>query len=256
MLQGKTDMSGRQTAAPVYEVVSLSKKREKGGVTFELLIRDLVIRQGEFIAIVGPSGCGKSTLLDLFGLVMRPGVNDTFLLSIQKGEFADRWNVPDMDERQLAGIRKKHIGYVLQNGGLLPYLTVAENICLTARLNNMPDMKHNLQELAEYLGISSQLRKKPQELSGGQRQRAAIARALIHRPAIVLADEPTAAVDKPTAMEIRDQFSMLAAKFGVSVLMVTHDESLVRPVVDRMIGFEVEKRTAEHTVSRVVHLPI
>ena len=223
---------------------------------FELEIPRLCIWPGDFVAVVGPSGCGKSTFLDLLGLALKPSRCGVFSMTIGRETMADTWDIGSLDESGLAALRRTHIGYVLQNGGLLPFLSVRENIELTARLNGCRDYGRRTEELAGYLGISDQLGKKPQQLSGGQRQRAAIARSLVHRPAIVLADEPTAAVDRPNAIEIRDQFKKLASQSGTSVLMVTHDEALVRPVVDRMLGFEVEKRTAAHTFSRVVEIPV
>ncbi len=243
---------GKVSSLPIYSISSLVKRREKGGVVFELRIASLKIYGGEFIAIVGPSGCGKSTFLDMLALVMRPDEGSDITVNVkQNGERACCF-LSALGEKELAAIRKRYIGYVLQNGGLLPYLTVAENIALTARLNGQRDIGEKLVQLAGYLNIPNQLVKKPQQLSGGQRQRAAIARALIHQPLIVLADEPTAAVDKPTAIEIRDQFKKLAAQSGVSVLMVTHDESLVRPVVDRIITFDLEKPNPDYTISHVV----
>jgi putative ABC transport system ATP-binding protein len=241
---------------PAFQLTEVGRRHEKGGVVFELEIPRLSIWPGEFVAVVGPSGCGKSTFLDLLGLALKPTRCDVFTLTVRGGIDTDTWDIISLNESGLAALRRTHIGYVLQNGGLLPFLSVRENIELTARLNGCRDYRERTEELATYLGIGDQLPKKPQQLSGGQRQRAAIARSLVHRPAIVLADEPTAAVDRPNAMEIRDQFKKLASQSGTSVLMVTHDEALVRPVVDRMLGFEVEKRTGSHTFSRVVEIPV
>ena len=239
---------------PAFQLTDVIRRHEKGGVSFELAIPRLTVRAGEFIAVVGPSGCGKSTLLDLLGLALAPSSATSFTLSVGNGEQNASWEIGALSESRLAGLRKTHIGYVLQNGGLLPFLSVRENIELTARLNGLADYRERATELATSLGISEQLGKKPQQLSGGQRQRAAIARSLIHSPAIVLADEPTAAVDRPNALEIRDQFKRLASQAGTAVLMVTHDEVLVRPVVDRLLGFEVEKHDAAHTRSLLVEV--
>lgn len=235
---------------PVYTLKGVSRRREKGGVVFELEVADLTIARGEFIAVVGPSGCGKSTLLDLLGLALNPSRAEVFRLSIT-GESAETWDIFQLEEREKARLRKKHLGYVLQNGGLLPFLTVRENIELPGRLAGCPDYTSRSRVLAETLGIAGQLPKKPQDLSGGQRQRAAIARGLIHRPDILLADEPTAAVDRPNAIEIRSQFKALVQENQVAVLMVTHDQELVMPVIDRLLSFELEKQSDNHTVSRL-----
>jgi len=239
---------------PALQMIEVIRRHEKGGVAFELAISRLTVQPGEFVAVVGPSGCGKSTLLDLLGLVLAPSSCRQFRISIVNGEMATDWDISTLSEASLAAVRRNHIGYVLQNGGLLPFLSVRENIELTARLNGLADYRQRAENLASFLGIADQLAKKPQQLSGGQRQRAAIARSLVHDPAIVLADEPTAAVDRPNGLEIRDQFKKLASQSGTSVLMVTHDEPLVRPVVDRMLGFEVEKDESGTTRSRLVEI--
>lgn len=236
---------------PVYTLQGVSRRREKGGVVFELEIPELFISRGEFIAVVGPSGCGKSTLLDLLGLALSPSHAEEFTLSFTTGDFPQHWDVLKLKEQKKAQLRKKHLGYVLQNGGLLPFLTVRENIELPGRLAGTRDYGRHCGELADALGIADQLSKKPQNLSGGQRQRVAIARGLIHRPDILLADEPTAAVDRLNALEIREQFRLLVQEHGVTVLMVTHDHELVMPASDRLLTFELGKRGESHTVSRL-----
>jgi putative ABC transport system ATP-binding protein len=204
----------------------------------------MCLAAGEFAAVVGPSGCGKSTLLDILGLVMQPDRADTYTL--QDG---DRLlDLTCMKTSARAAIRSQSIGYVLQTGGLLPFLTVRQNIALPLALNRLKD-NSRIQELASNLGIAEQLDKRPAFLSGGQRQRAAIARALIHRPSLVLADEPTAAVDELTAMEIRDQFQSLSKTLGTTTIMVSHDRSLLRGRVDRIFSFRLERATHGVTVS-------
>ncbi len=242
-------MSSRSGLAfPVYTLKGVNRRREKGGVVFELSIPALTIGQGEFVAVVGPSGCGKSTLLDLLGLALTPGTVETFHLSITGGS-PRLWDIPKLTEKEKARLRQNHLGYVLQNGGLLPFLTVRENIELPGKLAGTSNYRQRCETLAHSLGIAGQLSKKPKDLSGGQRQRAAIARGLIHTPDILLADEPTAAVDRPNAVEIRDQFSTLVRENQVAVLMVTHDQELVLPVVDRLLSFELEKKSKTHTRS-------
>ncbi len=250
-------MNAEQSPAmqPVYTLCGVNRLRQKGGIRFELEIPSLTIDRGEFVAVIGPSGCGKSTLLDLLGLALGPSQAETFCLSIA-GDSTLRWDIAQLAEEEKALLRQKYFGYILQNGGLLPFLTVRENIELPGRLAAIPDCRERCSSLAKTLGIFGQLSKKPQDLSGGQRQRAAIARSLIHSPAILLADEPTAAVDRPNAVEIREQFSALVRENNVAVLMVTHDQELVQPVIDRLLGFELERVDETHTRSRLKELSL
>jgi putative ABC transport system ATP-binding protein len=157
-----------------------------------------------------------------------------------------------MPGKGLAAIRKNAIGYVLQTGGLLPFLSVKENILLPCKLNCLSEQEAGVMELAEYLGIHDQLHKKPQYLSGGQRQRVAIARALAHRPPLVLADEPTAAVDKLTAVEILNKFKEFTIDMGMTVVLVTHDQGLATGATERIFSFQVEKRGLDYTRSTVI----
>ena len=229
----------------VYRLREVVKSRAKGGSAFELCVPSLDIGRGEFVAIVGASGCGKSTLLDMLGLVLSPSQCGEFSLRVA----GQSHSLMELGEASLAGLRRAHLGYVLQTGGLLPFLTVGNNVHLPCRLNAQRGGQLQVKTLLERLKIGDQAHKKPQFLSGGQRQRAAIARALAHHPPVVLADEPTAAVDKFTALEIRDQFKELTASLGITLVMVTHDEALVRPVADRILTFQVEPLGEGHTRS-------
>lgn len=131
------------------------------------------------------------------------------------------------------------MGYVLQTGGLLPFLSVAENIHLPLRILGVPIDHAEIEDLAECIDIRAVLGKKPQHLSGGQRQRAAILRALVHNPRLILADEPTAAVDKSRARAIVQDFKRLACDQGATIIMVTHDYRLVRDLADVTYTFDV-----------------
>lgn len=238
----------------VFELKGISISREKGGVTFQLEIPDLTIHSGEFIGVIGSSGCGKSTFLDILGLILSIDSAERFRLSVKQKNTIFRQEIFSLSDKKLADIRREHIGYILQSGGLLPFLSVQDNILLSQKLNNRDISQASFYKLVSLLGIQGQINKKPQYLSGGQRQRVAIARALIHNPEIILADEPTASVDKPTAIEIRDQFKKLAKAFGSSVLMVTHDIEMVEGHSDRLFTFDVTKVSDDLVVSKVIEV--
>jgi putative ABC transport system ATP-binding protein len=154
-------------------------------------------------------------------------------------------------ESRLAELRRRHLGYVLQSGGLLPFLTVGDNILLARRANSL-GKPEEAKIVAEQLGVAGLWRKKPAFLSGGQRQRLAIARALAHIPAVVLADEPTGGVDRVTAQEIRNLLRDAARARGATVLVVTHDEPLVADITDRVFSFRVEKPMPDRVESTLV----
>jgi putative ABC transport system ATP-binding protein len=236
--------------APVFRLENVTKHLEKAGASFLLRIPELALHRGEFIAFVGESGCGKTTLLDLLGLILPPTSAGRFELRLHDGPAEP---IAGATEHRLAELRRRHLGYVLQTGGLLPFLTVGENILLARRMNSFGDPAE-ARLLAEQLGIAGQWRKKPAFLSGGQRQRVAIARALAHGPAVVLADEPTGAVDRVTAREIRDLLHAAARARGATVLVVTHDEALVAGITDRVFGFQVEKTGLDRVESTLIEI--
>lgn len=231
-----------------YTIRNLWIERRQSDSGFRLEVPEFRIKRGEFVAIVGSTGCGKSTLLDILGLVLRPDGAAQFEFACPRKGLRDVLRMPGWE---MTRIRRESLGYVLQSGGLLAFLSVGENILLPAKLKGgISDKRRRLRDLTTRLGISDQLSKSPQFLSGGQRQRASIARALIHDPVIVLADEPTAAVDRLTAEKIADQFKELAASTGASVIMVTHDTTLVAPICDRAYSFEIRREVGGLVVSR------
>lgn len=235
---------------PAIRVTRLVKKRKQGEFEFELQVPSIEVQHGEFVAIVGESGCGKSTLLDVLGLLLKPTSAEQYQLhDPQKDEMRD---VLELKDYHHSLIRRRLIGYVLQTGGLLPYLKVKDNILITPRINGTKRAMAFIRPICERLKITDQLGKYPAHLSGGQRQRVAIARALAHNPPFILADEPTAAVDKITAREIRNTFKELSSEMGVTVFMVTHDLDLVRDVADRTFTFEVQRTSPTSAVSRCV----
>jgi len=225
----------------------LSVLRERGGMRFELRVPALDLHEGEITAVLGSSGCGKSTLLDVLALALRP--SDAELFELYTAD--EKVDLLSRSAAQLAGIRGRCMGYVLQSGGLLSFLSVRENILLPGRLLGHDDelLNKRLAWLTKRLGISEQLNKKPQHLSGGQRQRAAIARALIHSPLLVLADEPTAAVDQRNALDICAVFKSVVQECRSTLIMVSHDAELARSMADRVVSFDVQRLSAECVVS-------
>lgn len=188
---------------------------------------DLEISDGEFVAIMGVSGSGKSTLLHILGCMDRATDGEYIL---------NDYNVKNYGKNALAEIRNEEIGFVLQSFGLMNDKTVYENISYPLIFN--PAVKHKMMKglitkAAEDVGIPELLHKKASELSGGQKQRTAIARAIVNRPKIILADEPTAALDKKTAFEITDLFRALN-NTGRTVVIVTHDRAVAEQC-DRLI---------------------
>lgn len=227
------------------------RRREQGGQAFELHVDGLVIPRGAFVAIVGKSGCGKSTLLDMLGLVLKPTQARSFAFGAGASGSADVWSMwEDGREVDLARLRRDHIGYVLQTGGLFPFLSVRANARLPAELKGNRLSDELLEERAARLEIKDLLSKKPAFLSGGQRQRSAILRALSNDPDIILADEPTAAVDQETAVKIVADLKALAEQKGVTVLVVTHDRELVANLATLTYTFTVQKPQDNLTVSR------
>lgn len=224
----------------VYSLKNVVKERLVGGVGFRLLVPDLDIKAQENIALVGHSGCGKSTLLDMLALILHPDSVDQFQLEPvgdKKHEVDKLWL--GRKQSRLSQVRKRHIGYVLQNGGLLPYLTVRENIELPRRLLNLAD-DDSINSIARVLGIHRQLDKLPGLLSAGERQRAAFARALSHRPSILLADEPTAALDPITARKIMAVVMELIKGLKITLITASHDWAHVYKMDLRTLHQEAE----------------
>jgi len=207
----------------VYSLRGVVKERLIDGVGFRLLVPKIQIRAEENIALIGHSGCGKSTLLDMLALVLRPDQSEDMSLHPVKGDnhdIAELWRRNRFSD--LSQIRKQHIGYVLQSGGLLPYLTVRENIELPRRLLKLPD-DDSITSISKVLGISRQLDKLPGLLSAGERQRAAFARALSHRPSILIADEPTASLDPITAHKIMAVVMEVIRGLKITLITASHD---------------------------------
>lgn len=181
----------------------------------------LEIDRGEFVIISGRSGCGKSTLLNLVAGMVRPTSGDVLLGDVQV------WKLPD---KQQAEFRNQKIGFVFQFNSLIPTLTVLENVLLPTIFGST-DQRRSAQDRAMALladvGLSDKVNDHPNQLSGGQQQRAAIARALINQPEVLLADEPTSNLDVRTEAEIMELIKALHTRTGLTILMVTHEPELI-----------------------------
>jgi putative ABC transport system ATP-binding protein len=179
---------------------------------------DLAIDVNEYVALMGPSGSGKSTLMNVLGCLDSPTAGSYHL----NGQ-----NVANLDEDALADIRNREIGFVFQTFNLLPRYSALENVALPliyAGLSKRERLER-AEEVLEMVGLQDRMVHKPNELSGGQRQRVAVARALVNRPAIILADEPTGNLDTATSMEIMNLFGEIQAA-GNTVILVTHEEDI------------------------------
>lgn len=224
----------------IYSLKNVVKSRLVEGAGFRLHVPELNIKAQENIALVGHSGCGKSTLLDMLALALHPDSADEFLLSPEEDNhhnLAALWQ--RKKQNQLSHLRKRHIGYVLQQGGLLPYLTVRENIELPRKLLDLPE-DDSTRSLARVMGIHRQLDKLPGLLSAGERQRVAFTRALSHRPSILLADEPTASLDPITARKIMAVVMELVKGLKITMITASHDWAHVYKMDLRSLHQEAE----------------
>lgn len=202
--------------------------RGEGDLAHRVYLPQLELRPGQVMAVTGESGCGKSTLLEAIGLLLRPDSVGRFDLSGANQQRDVAALLSTHQQAQLADIRARHLGFVLQNGGLLPYLTVQDNIRLPCQLLAMIPDKTLLARITDTLKLGPLLSKYPAQLSFGERQRTAFARAILHRPALVLADEPTAALDPHNARQLFSLFIDLVRQEGMMALVVCHDWPLVQ----------------------------
>lgn len=186
------------------------------GRTPALINADICVEAGEIVAVMGPSGSGKSTLLHLLAGLLRPDAGTVELA----GERIDH-----LSERARSGIRLRQLGFVFQHGDLVPELTVVENVELPLRLTGVKGRPARARaiEMLDRLGIADEAGRRLSEVSGGQAQRAAVARALVHAPPVVLADEPTGALDTVTGELVLEALVAAARDLGTAVILVTHD---------------------------------
>ena len=222
---------------PVIRTRNLKRSFRHLGTRFMLHVPALDLYPARTIVFQGASGCGKSTLFDTLGLIARADNADEFL--IRSG--IETFDILSASESRLTHLRSRMIGYVLQHGGLIPSLSVFENIVIPCRLRGERPDKERLEGLVERLGIADQMRKKPSQLSGGQQQRVAIARALISRPSVVLADEPTGQLDEFTSADVRDLLINTVRDEGATLLVVTHTPALFAEHADQRFGFVMQR---------------
>lgn len=202
---------------PIVKLVDLSKDYPMGNEKVKALRNiNLTIKKGEFIAIEGPSGSGKSTLLNIIGCIDNPTSGKIYISGI---------DVSNLKERELTKIRLLKIGFIFQLFYLIPTLTGSENIELPMREAKVPRRKRKtrVKDLLDMVGLSQRGHHYPNQLSGGERQRIAIARALANEPEILLADEPTGEIDRPTSNRILNIFKDLVMGSDLTVILVTHD---------------------------------
>ena len=199
------------------EATELSKRYGCGAGQVTALDRvSLRSRQGEFLSVMGPSGSGKSTLLHLLSALDQPTSGCVRYDGADLGQ---------LDDRALSALRRRRVGFIFQQFNLLPVLTARENILLPLLLDRRRPDSNRLEELAGPLGIADRLEHLPHELSGGQQQRVSIARALAGNPSVILADEPTGALDSRTGREVLGFLQKLNAE-GDTVVLITHDNSI------------------------------
>ncbi|MFV8367281.1 ABC transporter ATP-binding protein [Flavobacterium sp. XS1P27] len=191
---------------------------------------DLHIQKGEIVSIVGASGAGKTTLLQILGTLDKPTVENGIELRINNED------ILTMNDKTLSKFRNINLGFIFQFHQLLPEFTALENVCIPAFIANKskPETEIEAKKLLTYLGLSHRMNHKPNELSGGEQQRVAVARALINKPAIIFADEPSGNLDTASAENLHQLFFKLRDELGQTFVIVTHNEDLAN-MADRKL---------------------
>ena len=191
---------------------------------------DLHINQGEVVAIVGPSGAGKTTLLQILGTLDKPtNLNDAALT-------LNKQNVLKLNDKTLSKFRNKHIGFIFQFHQLLPEFTALENVCIPAYIagKQKKEVEKEASKILDFLGLTDRMDHKPNELSGGEQQRVAVARALINKPNVIFADEPSGNLDTASAKNLHELFFKLREEFHQTFVIVTHNTELAN-MTDRKL---------------------
>ncbi|WP_369049252.1 ABC transporter ATP-binding protein [Tenacibaculum sp. UWU-22] len=191
---------------------------------------NLHIKKGEIVAIVGPSGAGKTTLLQILGTLDKPLKEQDFEL------FIDGISIKNLNDKKVSLFRNKHIGFIFQFHQLLPEFTALENVCIPAFIGGKSKSETitRAHELLDFLNLSHRKNHKPNQLSGGEQQRVAVARALINKPAVIFADEPSGNLDSATAKNLHNLFFKLRDEFGQTFVLVTHNQELAE-MADRTL---------------------
>jgi lipoprotein-releasing system ATP-binding protein len=191
---------------------------------------DLHIKKGEIVSIVGASGAGKTTLLQILGTLDQPNVKENSSLVINNED------ILKMNDKNLSKFRNTNLGFIFQFHQLLPEFTALENVCIPAFIANKSKNETEIEakRLLDYLGLSERINHKPNQLSGGEQQRVAVARALINKPAIIFADEPSGNLDTVSAENLHQLFFKLRNEFGQTFVIVTHNEDFAN-MADRKL---------------------
>jgi putative ABC transport system ATP-binding protein len=215
-----------ETRKAVIDIRNITKVYKMGDVEVQALRGvSLKVYEGEFVSIMGPSGSGKSTMLQILGALDQPTSGEYFL---------DGVDVAKLRDNQLAAIRNKKIGFVFQSFNLLARTTALRQVELPLLYGGVPNRSKLAKEALESVGLGSRINHLPKELSGGQQQRVAIARAIVTKPAILLGDEPTGALDSRSGQEVLKIFQQLNREKGITIVFVTHDSFVARHT-DRII---------------------
>ena len=204
-------------------IKQLEISRLTGKSSFRVCLPELKLRAGDVVVIQGDSGSGKSTLLEMIGMILKPDKVDDFKLFLDHNDLDIAKWINNNDINQLANIRAQYLGFMLQTGGLLPFLKIYDNILLPIKLLQKNVDNSRLEYLIDKLGISHLLNKYPKQLSIGERQRASFIRSIIHKPALLLADEPTSALDPYNANLLFDLIIEQAKQDNIAAIIVTHD---------------------------------
>ena len=206
-------------STPIIDIKGITRDFQLGSETVYVLKGiDLLINKGEYVALMGPSGSGKSTLMNILGCLDTP-TSGSYILNGKQ--------VSEMHDDELAEIRNKEIGFVFQTFNLMPRTTALDNVALPMVYAGFSkdDRNKRATEVLNQVGLSDRMDHKPNQLSGGQRQRVAVGRALVNKPSIILADEPTGNLDSKTSIEIMKLFGEIHAN-GNTVILVTHEEEI------------------------------
>ena len=206
-------------STPIIDIKAITRDFQLGSETVNVLKGiDLLINKGEYVALMGPSGSGKSTLMNILGCLDTPTAGSYILNGKQ---------VSEMPDDELAEIRNKEIGFVFQTFNLMPRTTALDNVALPMVYAGFSKSERNERatEVLTQVGLADRMDHKPNQLSGGQRQRVAVGRALVNKPSIILADEPTGNLDSKTSVEIMKLFGEIHAN-GNTVILVTHEEDI------------------------------